>query len=175
MYKIGDIVCVLLGCDTPVILRPQPRLQPQPSPQSEISGFEERTSQLPRPSPPGEDTEFLFVGPCFVYGLDDANGLLGPLPKPWRVQVFTDESGLRSIYKFLNPDTGVLSEEDPRLPPLDGDKWERAPRGRRTGDDPITFQRFRNKLTGEVVNYDPRMDRDALEARGVRIREFNLV
>ncbi|KAK1780230.1 heterokaryon incompatibility protein-domain-containing protein, partial [Copromyces sp. CBS 386.78] len=131
-------------------------------------------SILPRPSPP-EDTGFLFVGPCSVYGIDDANGLLGPLPKPWRVQAFRDGSGLTCVYKFFNPNTDVLADEDPRLPPLDGNKWERVPRGERTGDDPATFQRFRNKLTGEVINYDPRMDRDALESRGVPIRDFNLV
>ncbi|KAK3956645.1 heterokaryon incompatibility protein-domain-containing protein [Pseudoneurospora amorphoporcata] len=171
----GDLVCVILGDNKPVILRPQQlQPQPQPPPLLESSQFQEPFFQLPRPSPP-EDTGFLFVGPCSVYGIDNANGLLGPLPKPWRVQAFRDGSGLSCVYKFFNPNTGVLADEDPRLPPLDGNKWERVSRGERTGDDPFTFQRFRNKLTGEVINYDPRMDRDALEGQGIPIRDFNLV
>ena len=115
------------------------------------------------------------MGPCYVYGLGDANGILGPLPNPWRVQAFRDSSGYPNVYKFFNPETNVLTDEDPRLPPLDEEKWERVDRGESTSDDPKIFQRLRDKLTGDIITHDPRMDRDALKARGVPIEDFKLV
>ncbi len=113
------------------------------------------------------------VGWAFVHGLNDAISLLGPLPKPWRVQVFDNSSGDLGHYLFFNSDTGVLSEEDPRLGPL-GDRWKRVSKGR-TADDPATFQCFADKDTGETINHDPRMSPEALKARGADIRTFTLI
>ncbi|KAK3387780.1 heterokaryon incompatibility protein-domain-containing protein [Podospora didyma] len=142
--KLGDIVCILLGCSHPMLLRPQ------------------------------LDNKYLVVGSCFIYGLHDAIGLLGPLPSPWRAQVFKDSIGLRSVHRFFNPDTNTLSDEDPRLEPLD-ESWERVADVQRTGNDPYLFQRFKNKLTGEVINSDPRLTPEALKARGVDLKEFSLI
>ncbi|KAK3990449.1 heterokaryon incompatibility protein-domain-containing protein, partial [Cladorrhinum sp. PSN332] len=138
----GDMVCILLGLDSGLILRP-------------LSS--------------GQD-EFYVVGPCFVYCLDKAIPLLGPLPEPWHL-VRDIESIQR--YIFHNRDTRVTSDEDPRLEPL-GDGWERTRRGR-TADDPGYFQRYRNRITGEEMTSDPRMTPDALRARGVKLEEFTLI
>lgn len=114
---------------------------------------------------------FSVIDPAFVYGLDDCVALLGPLPWPWIVQAAALDM---EDMKFHNTQTGYLSEEDPRLGPLSPD-WRRVSKGLRTGDDPVTFQRFVNTRTGEMITHDPRLDRDALIARGVVVRNFTLV
>ncbi|KAK3690549.1 heterokaryon incompatibility protein-domain-containing protein, partial [Podospora appendiculata] len=139
----GDVFCVLLGCDYPMLLRQQP------------------------------NGSFVVVGECYVYGLNDGAGLLGPLPRNWRVQIFRESSGLcLELYRFYDAHTGMLTDEDPRLGPL-GD-WERIDHTR-TGDDPVIFQFYKHKVTGETINSDPRMTPEALRARGVDVRTFRLV
>jgi hypothetical protein len=112
------------------------------------------------------------VGKCFLYGLDDANGLLGPLPQPWRWQVSHDSIGLLSIYRCFNPETNVLSDGDPRLASLSESEWARV-EVEMTGDDPETFQTFRNKVTGQVLKSDPRLRPEALKARGSSWRHLH--
>jgi len=56
-FTSGDIICVFLGCDHPVLLR-------------EVSAG-----------------HFKVIGNCFVYGLSDSNAFLGPLPEPWKVEI----------------------------------------------------------------------------------------
>lgn len=68
---------------------------------------------------------YRFVGECYVYGLEDATALLGPLGEHWRVQVFSESTYSRKYYQFLNTETGLLSDEDPRLPPMSAE-WERT-------------------------------------------------
>lgn len=139
----GDIISVLLGCDTPMLIRPDP-----------------------------DGETFTVVGPAFINGLHDATALLGPLPEPWQVQVFRDRAGRPTIYRVFNPETGELSDEDPRLDPPP-DEWMRIRRDR-TENDPLIFQCFTNTRTGETINHDPRMSPEALMARGVDIRTFCL-
>lgn len=79
---------VLLGCQTPLVLRPQP------------GGF------------------FKLVGECYVHGMCDGSALLGHLPKPWVVMVQHGSHGIHSDYRFKNTETGELSTEDPRAGPL---------------------------------------------------------
>lgn len=50
---VGDAVCVFLGCDSPIIIRPQ------------------------------TDGTYRVVGEAFVYALRDAYALLGPVAEPW--------------------------------------------------------------------------------------------
>ncbi|KAK4445456.1 heterokaryon incompatibility protein-domain-containing protein [Podospora aff. communis PSN243] len=140
----GDIICVLLGLDAPVILRPHPT----------------------------NPKLFTFVSAAFVYGLHDGIALLGPMPKPWVVQITIRADGY--IYKYCNTETGEVSDNDPRLGELDA-KWKRVSAEPRTNDDPATFQRFVNQETGAIITYDPRMDRDALIERGVDLRMFILI
>jgi len=89
----GDIICVFLGCEKPVVLRPEP------------------------------EGHFLLVGDSFVYGLNDTRAFLGPLPKPWIVQIkYHPRTCERFVHYFFNSDTGESTAEDPRLSP-DPD-WE---------------------------------------------------
>lgn len=139
---IGDIICAILGLDLPMLLRRQ------------------------------QDGNFLVVGPCLIYGLNDISALLGPLPHPWRVQVYHDSNGLLSNFRYFNPETNCLSEEDPRSGPLP--EWDRI-EVERTGDDPFLLQCFKNRVTGEIIKSDPRLLPEALETRGVKLETFSLV
>lgn len=40
------------------------------------------------------------------------------------------------------------------------------------GDDPTNYDFFRNKETGELINYDPRLEPEKLEKRGVKLEWF---
>ncbi|KAM5354470.1 hypothetical protein ACJ41O_001117 [Fusarium nematophilum] len=120
------------------------------------------------PSPNGQWT---LVGECFILGLNDAISLLGPLPQPWRVRAFFGNCE-RYLHRFFNPDTGEVTPEDPRLKPLAD--WERIEHEVEL-DDPETYDYFRHRVTGEVTAFDPRMRADALRARGVDLRKFELV
>ncbi|KAI0856780.1 heterokaryon incompatibility protein-domain-containing protein [Xylaria cubensis] len=138
----GDVICVFFGCDSPIVLRPE-------------SGG-----------------GYSVVGECYVCGLEDATALLGPLEDHWRVQVFTESTDHRRNYRFMNKKTGVLSDEDPRLPPLPTD-WERI--DTETISGPTTFQLYKNKKTGQVINYDPRLTPEMIVSKGATIQRFILI
>jgi hypothetical protein len=121
---------------------------------------------------PQGDSTFQVIGESFVHGLNDGIGFLGSLPDPWIAQVYNDGTGLFTKLRFFNPKTNVVSDEDPRLDPLP-EEWEPHDR-ERTAEDPRIFRCFKNKLTGELVNSDPRLLPQALEARGVKLRTFSL-
>lgn len=142
--NLGDIICVFLGYDAPVLLRPQ-----RGSPQT-----------------------YELVGDAFVYGLLDAAAFLGELPSPWRVQVFEDDTGYLTSYRFFNPQSNVLTDEDPRLGSLG--QWTRVPNPPRTADDPVILQCFQHNETGEFIKDDPRMHPEALMARGSILDTFCL-
>jgi hypothetical protein len=116
---------------------------------------------------------FALIGDTFVYGLHNANVLLGQLPSAWRVQVFEDDAGYLTVYKFFNSQSNMLSDEDPRLGPLK--QWTRATRPPRTADDPVIFQCFQHNQTGEIIKHDPRLNPEALIARGVNVHTFSIV
>jgi hypothetical protein len=69
--------------------------------------------------------------------------------------------------------TGESTDEGRWLGPLLSG-WERVP-AVRTPEDPILFTRFKNSETGELINWDPRLLPTALEARGVKLRKFELI
>ncbi|KAK0654182.1 heterokaryon incompatibility protein-domain-containing protein [Cercophora samala] len=119
------------------------------------------------------DGKYHFVGESMVWGLHDATALLGPLPPGWSVQVMLDQNGHQNVYRYFNSNTNHTADDDPRLDPLPSE-WERVSNDR-TLDDPDYFDRFRNKTTGEVVNFDPRMSVEALRQRGVALTTFALV
>jgi hypothetical protein len=116
--------------------------------------------------------QFHVVGECYVHGLSDAIGLLGPLPEHWKTIIKGDALG-RPMQYFVNLVDFVETLNDPRLEPLPWD-WERATY-ERLADDPAIFERFRNLVTGELVNYDPRLSPDALEACGIKLQPFRLI
>jgi len=134
---------VFLGCDAAIAIRPQGT----------------------------GDKVYKVVGPCKLAGLQDATALLGPLPSPWRVQVFVPASS-HVVYQFYNEQTEEVTEDDPRLGPLGG-QWERV-HIERGNDHPLVCQFFRNQETGEIIDWDPRMDRVILEASGVKLEDILL-
>ncbi|KAE9368957.1 hypothetical protein N431DRAFT_382768 [Stipitochalara longipes BDJ] len=142
--RTGDIISVFLGCETPILIRPQP------------------------------NNTFQVLGECLIFGLNDANAFLGPLPSPWAAHVFDDSTGLFTVLRFYNSETKMKLDEDPRLGPLP-EGWEAVDRGERTSEDPRIFRCFKNKQTGEIVNSDPRMEPEVLRGRGVELRNFALV
>ncbi|KAM5352582.1 hypothetical protein ACJ41O_005304 [Fusarium nematophilum] len=105
-------------------------------------------------------------------------GTARPPTGPWLVQIFDHfDQEFRWYPRFFNPETNTLTAEDPRLGPLEG--WERIPLeelGRElTGDDPQIYGFFGNTVDGRVVDSDPRMTPEALEARGVKLETFTLI
>lgn len=114
---------------------------------------------------------FRVVGECYVHGLEDTTSILGPLPRQWTGIVRGDALG-RQLYRYLNLWTFQDTPEDPRLDPLPSE-WERVAY-KRSPDDPAIFERFRNVVTGETINSDPRLSPMALEARGVNLKTFQL-
>lgn len=146
---IGDLIAVVLGCDRPLVLRPL------------------------------DDDTFILVGDAYVYGLHDARPFLGPLPHGWRVQLAERHfEGYWRQIKFINEVTGEVAIEDPRLEPL-SHGWERVEPEELGGPRDVNDSRFctyfRNTANGDIVDYDPRMLPDALEARGVNLETFVLV
>ena len=93
----GDTICVVLGCDAPLILRPVPGSTP---------------------------TEFQRVGESYVHGLDDGAPLLGVMPANWRLQLGDGRSpwvkNLRAgAEQDDDPRLPHLPEERKRI----GDTW----------------------------------------------------
>jgi hypothetical protein len=115
---------------------------------------------------------FEVVGPCYVHGLADSEGLLGPLLNPWRAQIKPGINGV-SMPCYFDMTTQALTLEDPRLDPLPED-WELLPY-HRTPDDPLVLACFRSKVTGEKINSDPRLFSNVLKSRGTNLKAFQLV
>lgn len=122
-----------------------------------------------RPAPGGS---FQFVGSCYLHGFSSAEAFLGPLPAPSVIQYKPDSRGVETPY-FFNKDTAEEAQQDPRLGELPPE-WE-AVQADRTKDDPHFFMWFRNNITGETMNSDPRMLPEALRDRGVDLQTFRLV
>ncbi|CAO2653288.1 Nn.00g026990.m01.CDS01 [Neocucurbitaria sp. VM-36] len=123
---------------------------------------------------PSSDGCFLVVGDCYIPDFNDAKALLGPLPEPWSVQLRQNGDNRSSFLpQFFNSETQNLSEEDPRLGKLPYD-WEKFDRGWEYGD-PENAQWYRNTTTGEIINSDPRMSPEALEARGAKVQTITLI
>lgn len=93
----------------------------------------------------------------------DAQGLLGPLPSPWRAHFTQDTSTGAFVPRYLNGLTSVLSVDDPRLGSLP-DGWTLFDDGR-----------FHHMESRRITDQDPRWQLEALEARGVDLQNFHLV
>ena len=137
--KPNDEVCILLGCRSPLVLRPC------------------------------GDGYHKVVGDCYIDGLMDGAALLGPLPSNWQlVRRYFEEHSIH-YNVFLDHQTGEFQPEDPRLGPL--------PAGWYITDhkEKNACNLYANDETGERTWFDPRMTPEALTARGVEMREFQLV
>lgn len=104
----------------------------------------------------------------------DNEGLLGPLPSPWMPKRCRDYRGIKKT-RFFNSETKqtISLENDPRLGDLP-QIWERM-EVKQTPDDPFYIQRYINKITGEIINSDPRLLPQSLRKRGVNLQTFKLV
>ncbi|KAK5626423.1 hypothetical protein RRF57_002138 [Xylaria bambusicola] len=104
----------------------------------------------------------------------DGESLLGGIPYPWEVRRRHVDTRFMAI-RFYNTDSGMETEYDPRLEsipiPMDWEpiEFEWAP------SDPINCRKFRNKVTGAIINSDPRLFPEALLERGILIRTITLV
>jgi hypothetical protein len=142
-YLTGDVVVVLFGCESPIILRPL------------------------------ADSRYIVVGDeCYVDELNDASALIGPLSPPWQAHVWTQMSSKRGVYRFLSTATGILHDEDPRLPALSSD-WELCPEDK-SGRDQGGLRSYKRR-SGETVLGDPRLSSEALLQRKVPLQQFILV
>jgi hypothetical protein len=92
----GDIVIVILGCDSPMILRPT--------------------------TP--DCLQYWVVGEAFCHGIMDGEALLGPLPEHWQIVIRHDTPGNHDCTAFWNSKSRQFSAEDPRLGDL-SDGWRR--------------------------------------------------
>ena len=134
-------MCIFLGCYSPMILRL------------------------------GDSGQFQVVGEAYVRGLEDAVGVLGPLPTNWRAIIKGDAVG-RPLHRYLNLRTFEQTAEDPRLSPLPPE-WERVAY-ERSSFDPAIFEVFSNSVTGETITSDPRLSPEVLQLRGVKLETFHL-
>jgi hypothetical protein len=140
----GDKVCVVLGCDYPILLR---------SAHSDA-----------------QSTCYHHIGPLYVHGLMEGQALLGLLPHPWELIINNDTFQLS--FSFLNRLTNEITLQDPRLDVLPPEWHEVEEDGEACF---IHTQHYKNKTTGDIINSDPRLLPEALEARGVPLEIFTLV
>jgi hypothetical protein len=114
----------------------------------------------------------LFVACAYIHGLMDGEALLGPLPEGYKV-ILGPHRNAQWRQLFVNSTTQTETEEDPRLEPLPAE-WKRALIGDRFWPTK-KVDGFRNKVTGQIMDSDPRMLPDALRARGVPLETFTLL
>jgi hypothetical protein len=116
--RSGDCVCVILGSTAPLLLRPS-------------SGG-----------------QYKLVGECYIHGLMQGQGLLGPIPSSWE----------RKTYIVDGVNIHMMVHGGKRY--CDGNPRKRL---------------FENCETGVRTFFDLRLTSEALVARGVDIMDFILV
>ncbi|KAI0103035.1 HET-domain-containing protein [Nemania sp. FL0031] len=141
----GDEAFIILGCATPMILKPTP------------SG------------------EYRVVGDCYIHGAMHGEAVLGPVPYPWKVELRIGDETRHWTPSFRNAETGMGTEDDPRLASTQMPaEWEPI-EFEWTPADPLNCRKFRNRDTGQVINSDPRLFPEALLERGVALRTITLI
>ncbi|KAK5662114.1 hypothetical protein OQA88_8019 [Cercophora sp. LCS_1] len=116
-----------------------------------------------------------------MYALTHAEAFLGPVPDPYYPIIEVDHCKLQQAM-LLDLKAGEEDEEvlqmidDPRLEKLSAE-WVVRPLNVEEGErnDGMPLFEFKNARTGEVRRTDPRMDVEALKARGVPFETFALV
>ncbi|KAL8666378.1 MAG: hypothetical protein Q9168_007493 [Polycauliona sp. 1 TL-2023] len=116
MARQSDYIVVLLGCTSPMVLRPK------------------------------GDGQYLVVGEAYMHGLMTGEAFLGPLPEHWQYVFRSEETTGFAWGVFIDRRSNVCRLEDPRLGPLpDGWVEEEHPmqhcyaRYRNTEDDRLTW------------------------------------
>ena len=137
--KLDDQICILLGCRTPLVLRP-----------NGAWGHE-------------------VVGECYIDGFMDGAAYLGSLPGKWQKVWREFQEYSEYLFSFLDHESGGFQNEDPRLGPLPAG-WSIGNHRKESAQN-----LYVNDETGEKTWEDPRMTPEALAARGVDLKEFELI
>ena len=118
---------------------------------------------------PTDKGTYIVVGSCYVHEIMTGDLLLGPLPKKWQRVWRYDEQTQNYWDAFVDRENGVWQIDDPRLGALP-DGWFKE-------EHPMqhVYHMFRDESTGSESSSDPRMLPESLRARGVDIREFQLI
>lgn len=109
------------------------------------------------------DKTFQLLGPAFIHGFNEAQGVLGKIPHPWIPKVHRPGDFLR----FDNIETGETTFDDPRLKPLE-DGWVMT-----TVEETGTYE-FYHKTTRKTTESDPRCTLAKLRQR-ISVKEFLLL
>ncbi|KAI1321535.1 hypothetical protein F5Y16DRAFT_68813 [Xylariaceae sp. FL0255] len=110
---------------------------------------------------PTGESDHLVIGPCRMHGVSDGEAVLGPLPETIKRQFNFRER----VYEFVNTETAVRSNYDPRLEPLES-----------LGVDLSDHRKLIEQGCGAAYLYvDPDTLRSFLEQRGVELQHVNLV
>ncbi|KAL2065756.1 hypothetical protein VTL71DRAFT_3426 [Oculimacula yallundae] len=153
LAQSGDIVAIILGCCTPLLLRP--------------------TQQ---------DTHtYRVVGDCYIAGMMDTEALLGPLPAGWS-RKYAHNASDRAVILYKNGSTTTQDDPRASAFPQGwrnrfGTKDNQLVNEPDYGDEMGHLGRiwWDNLGTGQRTLYDPRLTPDLLRARGVDMVEITLV
>lgn len=164
----GDQIAVVLGCATPLVLRPSETKRRRSEANSGSSGR-------------GPTNARIMVGECYVPGIMWSEAFLGPLPYGW-VRRFRMVDEL-CVTTYVNVTRRLATQNDPRFGRL------RLPHGWRIRygswqephehefDEYGNMRRlwFENTSTGKRTWWDPRLTSESLRRVGIDIKDFHLV
>lgn len=88
--RVGDKVCLIVGCDSLLVLRPSDQ----------------------------DDGTHILVGSCSVSAFSKGEALYGPLPRDVRQILTYNETLNQAYFVYVDESTGTTSHEDPRLQQL---------------------------------------------------------
>ena len=119
---------------------------------------------------PNQSGDYELISICYIHGPANSEALVGPLPSGWsqRIQsAFAGRTGYFTAYVRDGMEDTIC--DDPRLGTLP-EEWERV-----RGDNLKAMRlQYRHRITGEVASFDPRLNSDALEARGIKLQTFRI-
>ncbi|KAN0117738.1 HET domain containing protein [Hyaloscypha variabilis] len=141
----GDYVAIVLGCDTPIILREVP------------------------------SNQYKVVCDCYLHGFMDGEAILGELKSAWRIEIEKEETRKTWTPRYFSTETALECYSDPRLIEIPFTQGWEPLKGVQTNDDPIICTSFRHRESGEVINYDPRLTPEALKCRGISIKTLTII
>lgn len=119
---------------------------------------------------PHDGDTYEVVGESYCRGFMACEVFLGPLPTTHRLVLRMSEPMTSTVYQvFLDLSSGMTHPEDPRL--------DQLPRGWRfiEHNQKHIWHAFWNEETREQTFNDPRLTPEALKARGVEVRAFDLI
>lgn len=141
----GDQICVVLGCGSPLVLRPT------------------------------RDELFHLVGECYVPGLMNGEALLGSLPSPWEMgQVGNNNERLYvkgTLTTQKDPRIELISSSWQTFYDNEGEITDCE--SGQYGD--LNPRCFKNLHTGSISWPDPRLTKECLIETGVAMKDFVII